>query len=224
MKKRNHEIYLTWVTGCDQSILQQLYAVMFFCWFATDFTKFVHQWWIILSFQRSMCLFFLRTSISSILHHLWWTTIFPPNPSFDPHLWGFWYSFWLKKWRCTWRSLCFLGPCFHRQRWKGYPVGIANKKNVAASHGMFETSGWCKDENLRDHWFPLIFLGGECHSGGNVRFSWFKDDVSNHESSHDRLQQLLFGCLNLCLYSLNLVLYSLDYCHTVDGRNPAPGM
>ena len=57
MKKRNHEIYLTWVTGRDQSILQQLYAVMFFCWFATDFTKFVHQWWIIISFQRSMFLF-----------------------------------------------------------------------------------------------------------------------------------------------------------------------
>ena len=43
---------------------------------------------------------------------------------------------------------------------------IANKKIVAASHGMFETSGWFKDENLRDHWFPLIFLGGEVPFGG----------------------------------------------------------
>lgn len=79
-----------------------------------------------------------------------------PNPSFHHSIFEACVVFGWKKWRCTWRSLCFLGPCFHRQRWKGYPVGSANKKNVAASHGMFETSGWFKDENLRDHWFPSI--------------------------------------------------------------------
>ena len=85
-----------------------------------------------------------------------------PNPSFDHCIFEACDFFWLKKMA----FLAFFGVVFS-QAGEVTSWELRTKTIVAASDGMFETSGWFTDENRTDHWFPLmrpyyraLFLGG----------------------------------------------------------------
>lgn len=75
-KTQSWDIYLTWVTGRDQSILQQLYAVMFFLLICNGFYQVCPPMVNYYFFPTVNVFFLIRSSISSILHHIWFDNWF----------------------------------------------------------------------------------------------------------------------------------------------------
>lgn len=94
-KTQSWDIYLTWVTGRDQSILQQLYAVMFFLLICNGFYQ-VCPPMVNYYFFPTVNVFFLNKefNIFNFAPHL--IRLLIPNPSFD-HIFEAFGCFWLKR-------------------------------------------------------------------------------------------------------------------------------